>query len=211
MRNRIAAFVLLLVIGVPPLHAQVEPPSEADEELVDTNESAASSETVTTSTSTTSVTLRTTSNIPSDAIPADEESDARGVVAGGGEPPAPAWLHLVRLAALAGPIAFLVLAWLIGAFVHYRLVRREQEQFPAIRGSRTPQTTPMIISAALFFVPVVFFVLFELRSRQEIRRGIGGVVDEWQPVMAQAWTALLVCLVLALIPWLFARRADTVA
>lgn len=124
--------------------------------------------------------------------------------------PPPGWVHLVRLAAMAGPIAFLLLAWIIGLFLHYRLVRGEQAKFPAIRGSRTPQTLPMVISAALFFVPAVLFVVFEVRSRIEIRRGIGGVVDEWHPVTAHAWTALVVCLVLALVPWLFARRADTV-
>jgi len=123
----------------------------------------------------------------------------------------PPWIHLVRLSAVAGPVVILLLAWVIGSAVHYRLVRREQSMFPAIRGSRAPQTTPMIISAALFFLPGLLFMLFELRSRQEIRLGIPGVNDEWQPVIAEAWTALVVCLVLALLPWVFARRADTLA
>ena len=95
--------------------------------------------------------------------------------------------------------------------VHYRMVIREQARFPAVRGTRAPQTVPMVISAALFFVPAVLFVLFEVRSRWEIGRGIGGVVDEWHPVTMHAWTSLLICLVLAVVPWLFARRADTVA
>jgi hypothetical protein len=124
---------------------------------------------------------------------------------------APAWLQLVRVAATTGPIAFLVLAWLIGGIVHWRLVRREQAQFPAHRGSRTPQTVPMIVSAALFLIPAILFIVFEVRSRVEIHRGIGGVVDEWQPVTAHAWTALFICLVLAVVPWLLARPADTVA
>jgi hypothetical protein len=125
-------------------------------------------------------------------------------------PRTPAWTHLVRVAATAGPIAFLVLAWMIGIFLHYRLVRREQAQFPAVRGTRAPQTVPMIVSAALFIVPAVLFVIFEVRSRMEISRHIEGVVDQWHPVTARAWTSLLICLVLALIPWLFVRRADTV-
>jgi heme/copper-type cytochrome/quinol oxidase subunit 2 len=150
------------------------------------------------------------SNQPTDTAGTVTTSTTTTTVAG--TPRAtPGWIHMVRLAALAGPIAFLLLAWLIGAIVHYRLVRREHEQFPVMRGSRTPQTVPMIISAALFFVPFVLFVFFELRSRREIRLGIGGVVDEWLPVTRNAWLTLLICLVLALIPWLFARRADTVS
>jgi hypothetical protein len=187
MRTRMAVVLLLLVTGLPILRAQTQPAAAPPpaEESVDSNQPADTTGVVTTSTTTTSITVTTT------------------------DPP-PSWIHLVRLAAVAGPIAFLVLAWGIGALVHYRIVRREQEQFPAIRGSRTPQTAPMILSAALFFVPAVLFVIFEIRSRIEMRRGIGGVVDEWHPVTAHAWTALLVCLVLALLPWLFARRADTV-
>src|ERR1041385_7931535 len=73
------------------------------------------------------------------------------------------------------------------------------------------RAAPMFISAALFFVPALLFVIFEVRSRIEIRRGIGGVVDEWHPVTAHAWISLVICLVLALVPWLFARRADTVS
>lgn len=181
MRTWIAVLLLLLVLGVATLRAQQA------EESVDASEPVDSGTTVTTSTTTTSVTILNPQR------------------------PAPKWLHLVRLAAVAGPVAFLLLAWTIGAFVHYRLVRREHQLFPAMRGSRAPQITPMILSAALFFVPVVLFVLFEIRSRKEIRLGIGGIVDEWQPVDTRAWTTLLVCLVLALIPWLFARRADTVS
>jgi len=154
----------------------------AAEETVDSNQTQTT--TVTTSTTTTTVT-----DIPQHT---------------------PAWIHFVRVAALAGPIAFLLLAWLIGAIVHYRLVRREQEQFPQIRGSRMPQTVPMIISGTLFLIPVALFLFFEIRSRKEIALGSGGVIDEWQPVTAHAWIALLVCLVLAMVPWLFARRADTV-
>ncbi|HEX6097378.1 MAG TPA: hypothetical protein VF432_13700 [Thermoanaerobaculia bacterium] len=187
MPTRIAAVLLLLFLGVLALQAQVEPspPSEPAEESVD------SSETVETSTTT----VTTTTSISTTAV----------------QTPPPGWTHLVRIAALAGPIAFLLLAWTAGAAVHYRLVRREHEQFPMTRGSRTPQTMPMILSAGLFFVPAVLFVVFEVRSRMEIRQGIGGVVDEWQPVTAQAWVGLVVCLVLALLPWLFARRADTVS
>ncbi|HWS72880.1 MAG TPA: hypothetical protein VN605_12245 [Thermoanaerobaculia bacterium] len=188
MRTRMAVVLLLLVTGLPALRAQTESAAAPQaEESVDSNQPADTAGTITTSTTTTSITVTTT------------------------DPPPPSWIHLVRLAAVAGPIAFLVLAWGIGALVHYRIVRREQEQFPVVRGSRTPQTAPMFISAGLFFVPAVLFAIFEIRSRLEIRRGIGGVVDEWQPVTAHAWTALLVCLVLALLPWLFARRADTVA
>lgn len=197
--------LLFLVIGVPPLWAQVEPssgaPSEPAEESVDSNEPADTSGTVTRSTTTTAVIVVSSSEGTPEAVPRPPATT----------PPVPEWIHLVRLAAVAGPVAFLLLAWGIGMFLHYRLVRREQEQFPATRGSRTPQTMPMLVSAALFFVPVVLFLLFEIRSRQELRHGIGGVIDEWQPVTAQAWTALLVCLVLALVPWLFARRADTVS
>jgi hypothetical protein len=196
MRTLIAAFLLLMMVGVPALRAQVEPAggrtaSDQGDESIDSNDPAVV-DTATNSTNTPSVT--TTSSTLHATMPTA----------------APGWIHLVRLAAMAGPVAFLLLAWMIGAIVHYRLVRREQEQFPVIRGSRTPQTTPMIISAALFFIPVLLFVLFEIRSRQEIRRGIGGIVDEWQPVTAHAWTTLVICLVLALVPWLFARRADTV-
>jgi hypothetical protein len=189
MRTGIAVLLLLLVVGAAPLHAQVE-------ESVDSTEQADSGETVTTSTTTNTTTTSFTSEIAF-------------------EPPArvtpPKWIHLVRLAAVAGPIAFLVLAWTIAAIVHVRLVRREQEQFPLMRGSRSTQITPLLISAVLLFVPVVLFVIFEIRSRKEIRLGIAGIVDEWQPVTAQAWITWLVCLVLALTPWLLARRADTVA
>jgi hypothetical protein len=127
------------------------------------------------------------------------------------QPAAPGWIHLIRLAAVAGPIAFLILAWLIGAVVHFTLVRREHAQFPVMRGTRTPQTVPMIISAGLFVVPVVLFALFEYRSRLEISRGIGVVVDQWQPVTARAWITLVICLVFAIAPWLLARRADTIS
>jgi hypothetical protein len=80
-----------------------------------------------------------------------------------------------------------------------------------MRGTRSPQTVPMIISAALFLVPVVLFGFFEYRSRREISLSVGGVVDQWQPVTAQAWLTLLVCLLLAVAPWLLARRADTIS
>jgi hypothetical protein len=195
MRARIVVFLLLLGVGVAALRAQVDPPAGGApagqaEESVDSSEPVDSEETVTTSTTSTATSVTTTLTTHRTA---------------------PRWVHLVRLAAVAGPVAFLLLAWTIGAFVHYRLVHREHEQFPVMRGSRTPQITPMIISAALLFIPVVLFVLFEIRSRQELRLGIGGIVDEWQPVDTRAWTTLLICLVLALIPWLFARRADTVS
>ncbi|HKO59249.1 MAG TPA: hypothetical protein VJ276_25510 [Thermoanaerobaculia bacterium] len=140
-----------------------------------------------------------------------ETSDSRGDVAPSTPvAPVPGWVHVVRLAALAGPIAFLAAAWLAGGIVHYRLVRREHDLFPAVRGTRIPQTMPMLISAALFFVPVALFVFFEIRSRWEIARHIGGVVDQWHPVTARAWMTLFGCLVLAITPWLFARRADSV-
>jgi hypothetical protein len=127
------------------------------------------------------------------------------------QPRPPAWIHFVRIVANAGPIVFLLLAWTIGFAVHWRLVRKEQQRFPIVRGSRAPQTVPMILTALLFLVPAVLFAIFEVRSRLEIRRGIGGVVDEWQPVTTHAWMSLLICLVLALTPWLFARRADSVS
>ena len=195
MTTRTSAFLLLLVLAVPAVRAQVEPAppgvaSTEGEDSIDSNEASAD-ETVTTSTSTTSVTTISTTT-------------AGGV-------PAPSWLHLVRFSAIAGPVAFLLMAWAIGGVAHYRIVRREQALFPAIRGSRAPQTTPMFFSAALFFVPVLLFAYFEIRSRREIQLGIAGVVDEWLPVTAQAWTTLVVCLVLALVPWLLARRADTVS
>jgi hypothetical protein len=183
MKNRIAGVLLLLFLAAPLVYAQRQ-------ETVDSNESTASTETVTTSTSSTSVTTQNTS------APASSS--------------APAWMHMVRLAAIAGPFGFLVLAWLVGGYMHLHLVRREQAQFPIVRGTRSPQAVPMMISAALFFAPALLFIVFEVRSRMEIGRGIGGVVDEWHPVTAQAWTSLVLCLVLALIPWLFVRRADTV-
>jgi heme/copper-type cytochrome/quinol oxidase subunit 2 len=173
-------FLLLLFIAVAMARAQSAPSAD---ETVDSNQP---SETTTVSTTTTTTIVT-------------------GITQHG-----PAWIHFVRVAALAGPIAFLLLAWLIGAIVHYRLVRREQEQFPQIRGSRMPQTVPMIISGTLFLIPVALFLFFEIRSRKEIALGSGGVIDEWQPVTAHAWIALVVCLVLAMVPWLFARRADTV-
>lgn len=189
MQARIVVFLLLLVIGVVPLRAQ----EVAAEESVDSNESTDTAETITTSTTSTSViTTSRSSTVPTQGTP-------------------PGWINLVRISAVAGPIAFLVLAWFIAGFVHHRLVRREQAQFPVVRGTRTPQVTPMIISAGLLFVPAVLFVFYEIRSRHEMRRGIGGIVDEWQPVDTRAWTTLLVCLLLALIPWLFARRADTIS
>lgn len=207
MRTWIGLLLLCCVIGVPVLRAQVEQPaarasSEPAEESVDSNEPADPSGAVTRSTTTTAVIVMSTS---------EGEAGVDTQPASLPPPPPPAWIHLVRPAAMAGPIAFLLLAWAIGMFLHLRLVRGEQAEFPASRGSRAPQTMPMLVSAALFFVPVVLFLLFEIRSRQELHLGIGGVNDEWQPVTAQAWTALLVCLVLALVPWLFARPADRVA
>lgn len=188
MHIRITVFLLLLGMAVPAA-AQVDAARAAAgqaEETVDSNQPEGTAPTPTASTTT--------------------EAGFATV-----QPAPPVWINLVRVAAVAGPIAFLILAWTIGAFVHFRLVRREQEQFPAMRGSRTPQTTPMVISALLFFVPVAAFIFFEIQSRREIRLGIGGINDEWQPVTSHAWTALVVCLVLALVPWLFAQRADTVA
>lgn len=185
MTTRRGVFLLLLLLAAMSVQAQVE-------ETVDSTEMAAATDTVTTSTTTTSF----SSNIS---------------LAPTHQPPAPAWIHLVRMSAVAGPVAFLLLAWAVGGFVHYRLVRAEQARFPVVRGSRAPQTTPMLISSLLFFVPVVLFVFFEIRSRREFRLGIPGVIDEWNPVNERAWMTLVVCLVLALIPWLLARRADTVA
>jgi hypothetical protein len=184
MRSRIAVLLLFLVVAVAA-HAQSARPAE---ETVDSNDTTQTTTTSTTSTTTTTTTVATQ------------------------QPPAgPPWIHLVRIAALAGPVAFLLIAWLTGVILHYRIVRREQAQFPVVRGTRAPQTMPMIVSALLFLLPVALFVFFEVRSRIEIAKNIGGVVDEWQPVTARAWIALLVCLVLAVMPWLFARRADTVA
>lgn len=192
MRTRVTVVLLLLLTGLPLLRAQAQgtaassAPAPADVTVDETTAGGEAPATATTSSTTTTTEVVTTTRVPG-------------------------WIHLVRIAATAGPIAFLLLAWAIGGIVHYRIVRREQEQFPAVRGSRTPQTVPMIVSAALFFVPAVLFVIFEIRSRLEIRRGIGGVVDEWQPVTTHAWTLLVVCLFLALLPWIFAKRADTVA
>ncbi|HWW61246.1 MAG TPA: hypothetical protein VN181_07760 [Thermoanaerobaculia bacterium] len=179
--------MLLLFLSLPAW-AQGEPPvdrasSDQGEESVD-------------STGTADAPPPTTTALPTAELP---------------DVPVPGWVHLVRLAAIAGPVAFLVLAWAIGGIVHYRLVRREQEQFPIIRGSRKPQTIPMLISSALFLSLGILFVAFEWLSRNEMSRGIGGVVDQWHPVTTQAVLALVVCLVLAIVPWLFARRADTVA
>jgi hypothetical protein len=190
MRTWISVVLLLLAIGAPALAAQVESPpnrrtsTTQTEEAIDTNET---STTATTATVTTTATPDTTQIHP------------------------PSWVHLIRVGATAAPIACLLLAWLIGAIVHYRIVRREQNQFPFVRGSRAPQTMPMIIGAVISCVPAILFLILEVRSRVEIRRGIGGIVDEWQPVTARAWTALVICLVLAQIPWLLARRADTVS
>jgi hypothetical protein len=194
MHMRFPVLLLLLAIGVSPLWGQAGAPAGGtpSEEIVDSNEPTATDPAVSTSKTSTVTSTTTEIFVTTQPVP-------------------PGWVHLVRVSALAGPIAFLLLAWVIGAFVHVRLVRREQEQFPAVRGSRAPQTTPMLISAFLFFVPFVLFILFEVRSRQEIRLGIPGINDEWQPVTSHAWLAFVVCLVLALVPWLFARRADTVA
>jgi len=182
MQFRIAVVLLLLSLAAPVLTAQTE-------ESVDSN---AVPETVTTSTSTTSITITSNGVTPARRSP-------------------PPWLFLVKIAAEWGPIAFLLAAWLIGTAVHYRIVKREQDRFPATRGSRAPQTTPIIISATLFFVPAVIFIFFEIRARQELSRGLDGVIDHWNPLAQRAWITLLICFVLALIPWLFARRADTVA
>lgn len=185
MQNRLAGFVLLIVLAVPMAYGQ------STEESVDSNDSTTSTETVATTTATTSGEAQATSGAARTSVPG--------------------WIHMVRLAATAGPAAFLVLAWLAGGYMHVRLVRREQEQYPVLRGTRAPQWVPMMISGLLFLVPAILFIVFELRSRLELRRGIGGVVDEWQPVTERAWLMLVVCLVLAIVPWLFARRADTVS
>lgn len=192
MRTWTAVVLLFFVIGVAVLQAQSPPagsaPPAKSEETIDSNATAGDTAgTVTTSTTTTSIQVTQVT------------------------PGVPSWARFVRVAATAGPIAFLILAWITGLMVHYRLVSREQARFPAVRGTRSPQTVPMLISAALFFVPACVFVLFEVRSRWEIGRGIPGVVDEWHPVTTHAWLSLLICLVLALIPWLFARRADTIS
>lgn len=183
MKNRIAAVLLSLVLAVPMLYSQT-----TTEESVDTNE------TTSTTTTTTSVVTQTASG-------------ASGAAASS----APGWVHMVRLAAVAGPFAFLVLAWFVGGYLHLRIVRREQAQFPVLRGTRAPQWVPMIVSGLLFFIPAILFVIFEIRSRMELRAGITGVIDEWQPVTHRAWLTLVVCLVLAIAPWLFARRANTVS
>lgn len=188
MKTRIPVVLLLLAFAVPAVYGQT------GEESVDSNDSSASTETVATATVTTASASETTSG----AMRTGSSS-------------APGWVHMVRLAAVAGPFAFLVLAWLVGGFMHLRLVRREQEQFPAVRGTRAPQWVPMTVSGLLFFVPAIFFVVFEIRSRVELRRGMGGVVDEWLPVTERAWLTLVFCLVLALVPWLFARPADKVS
>jgi hypothetical protein len=187
MKIWVAGVSLSLVLALPVLYAQ---PAE---ESVDSNDPGAPTETVATTTSTTSVTTETTS------------------IPGGTTFRTPSWVQMVRLAAVAGPFAFLVLAWLVGGYLHVHLVRREQEQFPVLRGTRAPQWVPMTVSGLLFFVPAILFVIFEIRSRLELRRGLPGVVDEWLPVSNRAWLMLVVCLVLALAPWLFARRADTVS
>jgi hypothetical protein len=190
MRTWTAAFLLLCCFASASLEAQssstASAPPASSEESIDSNQPPPASDTST-----------TTSASPASASPT--------LV------PTPAWIHLVRTAATGGPIVFLLLAWSIGVLAHFRLVRREQALFPAVRGTRSPQTVPMVISAALFIVPAVLFVFFEVRSRSEIRNGISGVVDEWHPVTVHAWTLLVICLVLALVPWLFARRADTVS
>ena len=184
MHTRIAVVLLLLLLGVPVLTAQTE-------ESVDSN---AAPETVTTSTSTTSVTVTT---------------NGVATVARSRRPPP--WLFLVKLAAEWGPIVFLLAAWLVGTIVHFRIVKREQALFPVTRGTRAPQTTPIIISATLFFVPALIFIFFEILARQERILGIDNVIGNWHPLAQRAWLTLLVCFVLALIPWLFARRADSVA
>lgn len=183
MKIGIIGLLLSLVLGLPVLYAQ------SSEESVDSNESPS------TTTVSTSTTTQTTTTTTSGAI----------------RLPAPGWVHMVRLAAVAGPFAFLFLAWLIGGFMHLHLVRREQAQFPALRGTRSPQWMPMMTSALLFLVPAILFAIFEIRSRMELRAGLSGVIDEWQPVMHRAWVSLAVCLVFAVVPWLLARRADTVS
>lgn len=188
MKDSIRVVLLSLLFVVPLAYGQTI------EESVDSNYSTASTETVSTATTTTVVT--TQANAPADRVASSS---------------VPGWVHMVRLAAIAGPFAFLVLAWLVGGYIHIRLVRREQAQFPVVRGTRAPQWVPMTVSGLLFIVPVILFVVFEIRSRVELRRGIGGVVDEWLPVTDRAWLTLVVCLVMALVPWLFARRADTVS
>lgn len=188
MRTCIAGFLLLFLLDVSALRAQGSSvpnstPAARSDESVDSN------------------------GPPS---PADATTAPTTTASGAPVSRPPAWASLVRVAATGGPIAFLLLAWLIGFVLHLRLVHKEQAQFPVIRGTRAPQTVPIIVSAMLFLVPALMFVLFEVRSRIEIRRGIGGVVDEWHPVTVHAWMTWLICLVLALVPWLFARRADTV-
>ncbi|MBV8515992.1 MAG: hypothetical protein JO197_01190 [Acidobacteria bacterium] len=189
----IAAVLLLFAFGVPWLRAQSNAARVTTTQTEETVDATGTDGVQTTSTTT------TTTSVIEGGIPSTSAA------------PPPAWTHLVRIAANAGPIAFLLLAWLIGGIIHVRMVRREQAQFPVLRGSRAPQTVPMIVSALLFLVPAILFIVFEVRSRYEIRRGLAGVVDEWQPVTVHAWTALVICLALALIPWLLARRADTVA
>jgi hypothetical protein len=181
MQIRIAVVLLMLAIGVPAAVAQTDASAEATEST-ETTESG----TTTMSSTTTTITVTT-------------------------RPSVPGWIPLVRMAATAGPIVFLVVAWIVGTFLHYRVARREQALFPVQRGSRAPQTTPIVFSAALFFIPLALFSFFEVRSRRELNLGIAGINDEWVPVSQHAWIALLVCLALALIPWLFAQRADTVA
>lgn len=183
MKIRIVWLLLCLVVTAPALYAQTT------EESVDSNEAAATAETAA----------------------APETSTTASTHAAEMPPSTPRWISMVRVAAVAGPFAFLVLAWLIGGYLHHRLVRREQEQFPLLRGTRAPQWVPMMASGLLFFVPAILFIVFEVLSRDELRQGIGGVVDEWQPVTQRAWLMLAVCLVLAIAPWLFARRADTVS
>lgn len=181
MRTTAAACLLLLVLCAMSLYAA--PP----EESVDSNDVSSTDtapQNTTTTTTTTTTTIQTT---------------------------APGWLPLVRLAATFGPFAFLFIAWIVAMSVHVWLVRREQDEFPLMRGTRSPQTIPIVLSVVIFIVPLIVFAFFEFRARREISLGTGGVVDQWLPVTRQAWLSLGLCLFLAIIPWLFARRADTVS
>jgi hypothetical protein len=121
----------------------------------------------------------------------------------------PGWVTLVRPAAVIGPWGVLAAALLVGFFIHWGLVTRQQNQFPRTRGSRSPQMVPVIVSACLFLLLGLLFIFFEVKARGDILAQHAGVVDQWRPVTRQAVISYFACFLLAVVPWVvLTKRAD---